>query len=470
MYSLEEACNLNITNVHEIYKLYSNIKLPDIYKKYIFGQEIIDRAKGEFLYTRSGKKILDLTGGLGVANFGHNHDRLLEVRRQYALKERPEIHKSYLNPILAAASKNLSDIAKHDLKYSFFCNSGAESIDGALKLSYKRYGGKRRYVLHSDRSFHGKTIGAGSISAGDNFVGGKSRFFFQKIAGTSAYHFDDVNSVKEQINEIGGHNIYAIFVEPISCSTLTPSSLSFLKNVRALCDKYGITLVYDEIYSGFGKCGEDFYFHKTGVAPDIMCISKSLGGGKASTSAYITNKKVYEEAYGSVSGALAHSTTYNSFGEECATVLESCNILIEEKISEKSKHIEQYLQARLSEMVRDSDIPVLEVRGAGTHFGIILENPFKVLQPVLELLPIDYTSDPLFTRKLYTTAVINALWENANVLTAFTSNMDVILNISPAPITDVKVIDQYMPKIESVLKENAYDLVIRIIKNGLVKL
>ncbi len=470
MYKFEDALGLEIGEVHEIYRNFSNKKLPEIYKKFGFGQEIIDKAQGSYLETRSGRKILDLTGGLGVANFGHNHPRVMNVRRKFCEDMRPEIHKSYFNPILAAASFNLAKVLGHGLTYSFFCNSGAESIDGALKITYKRHQGRRKYVLHSDRSFHGKTIGAGSLSAGDNFVGGKSRFFFQKIPGVIQYNFNSFESIKEECDRVRPENVYAIFIEPFSCSTLTPCDQQFLKKVRAYCHQHKISLVFDEIYSGFAKCGYDFYFHKYGIVPDVICLSKALGGGKASISAYVSNEAVHSEAYGTIGGALTHSTTYNSFGEECVTVLECCNILVDERVAENALKIEAYLKDELGALCDDSEIPVTEVRGAGSHFGIILESKLDVFQEAVKLLPIDFTSDPLFMKKLVTTAIANDLWKNANILTAFTSNIDVILNISPAPITDINVLKDYLPGLKKTLKRNMVSMIAEVIKNGLVKL
>ena len=96
--------------------------------------------------------------------------------------------------------------------------------------------------------------------------------------------------------------------------------------------KYKILIIFDEIYSGFGKCGYDFYFKKYGITPDIITLSKSLGGGKSSISAYVSNKDVFVKSYGSLSGSLLHSTTYNSLAEECATVIETTNIMNDNNI------------------------------------------------------------------------------------------------------------------------------------------
>ena len=466
MYSLDEALKLDQAEVFRIYRQFSNVKLPDIYKKFGFGRSQIHRASGCVLTTSEGVDKFDLTGGLGVANFGHNNEKILRARREFVASRRPEIHKSYLNPLLAAASFNLSYVLGHGLKYSFFCNSGGEAVDGALKITYKKYNGERKIVLHSNRSFHGKTIGAGSLSAGDNFVGGNSRFYFQKIPGVIQYDFNNIDSLKATINTVGAGNIYAIFVEPYSCSTMSECSQEFLQALRDICDSENICLVYDEIYSGFGKCGYDFYFHKYGLSPDVICLSKALGGGKASISAYVAKADVFAKAYGSVSGALTHSSTYNSFGEECATVIEACKILIDDTISKNAKNIESVLFDTLTKWKDDPDCPLRDFRGAGSHFGLIFDNPLGVLQPLFKVFPIDYTSDPLFASKLYVTSLVNALWEEADCLCSFTSNQEVILNISPAPIACVEDLRIVLEKVRRVLDKNPIKLVSTIVRNS----
>jgi putrescine aminotransferase len=466
MYSLNEALKFDQAEVFKIYKEFSNLKLPDIYKKFSFGRSQIHSAQGCVLRTSEGVDKFDMTGGLGVANFGHNNQRILRVRDEFVASGRPEIHKSYLNPVLAAASFNLSSVLGHGLKYSFFCNSGGEAVDGALKITYKKYNGMRKIVLHSNRSFHGKTIGAGSLSAGDNFVGGNGRFYFQKIPGVVEFDFNNVDSIKATIDSVGASNIYAIFLEPYSCSTVMECSREFLETVRDICNKNNICLVYDEIYSGFGKCGYDFYFHKYGVVPDVICLSKALGGGKASISAYVAKADLFSKSYGSVSGALTHSSTYNSFGEECATVIEACRILQDEKISQKSRDIEELFINTLSAWEDDPNCPLIGFRGAGSHFGLIFTDPFKILKPLFKAIPIDYTSDTLFASKLYVTSLVNAFWEDADCLCSFTSNQEVILNISPAPIACVEDLLPVLERMKTVLERNPISLVSEIVRNS----
>ena len=107
------------------------------------------------------------------------------------------------------------------------------------------------------------------------------------------------------------------------------------------------SITYDEIYSGFGKCGYDFYFKKYGIEPDIITLSKSLGGGKSSISAYVCNKKVFNKSYGTLNESLLHSTTYNSLAEECVTVIESTNLLNDKKLLNNIKVLDGVIKNKL---------------------------------------------------------------------------------------------------------------------------
>ena len=450
MFSYETADQLTYDEVSELYSSYSNISLPDLYGKFSFGREIVVSAEADFLFTRSGRKLFDMTGGLGVANMGHNHPKILNVRKKFLEKKNVEIHKNYLNRFLAAASKNIADILPADLNYSFFCNSGAEAVDGALKIAYKYHDGKRKKVLKSNRSFHGKTIGAGSLSTGDNFVAGNARFSFQKISGVITYDFNNSASVIDLIDS-NLDDIYAVFIEPFSCSTLTESSRDFLADVFKKCKKNNVLIVYDEIYSGFAKCGPNFYMEKYGFTPDIVCLSKALGGGKSSVSAYVCTNDVYKKSYGSLAGALMHSTTYNSFGEECATVIEATNILLDENLSENSYEIEKIMVEKLTNLKEKHSSQIKDIRGAGTHFGVLFNVPLDVLQPLMSYIPVTLLQDPLFMKKLVITSYIERFYSKYDVVTAFTSNQDVIWNMSPAPVTNKAILQDKLDCLDDVL-------------------
>ncbi len=467
LYSFKQAFNLESKEIKKLYENYSNIKLPNIYYKFSFGKKIFSSAKGSFIFDKQKKKYFDFTGGLGVANFGHNHPNIIKARMTFQKNNYLEIHKSYLNRFLAAASSNLSKIIGNDLKYVFFCNSGAEANDGALKISYKYFEAKRKLVLCSDRSFHGKTIGAGSISSGDNFVSDGNRFSFQKISGVTKYKFNDINNLKKIVKK-NKKNIYAIFIEPFSCSTLTETNKDFLIEARKLCNQNNILMVFDEIYSGFGKCGYDFYFKKYGIKPDIITLSKSLGGGKSSISAYVTTKKVFEKSYGSLAGSLLHSTTYNSLAEECATVIETTNLLNDKKLIKNLSELDILIKNKLKNLKLKYPNIISEVRGSGCHYGIIFKKKFNFLKNIIKLIPIKFIQDPLFLDKIVVTSIMEEYFSKKNTITSFTSNMDVIFNISPAINSDKKIVEKKIDDLEDIIRNGVEKLVLKFVKKNLI--
>ena len=142
--SVSEAKKLNIDEVQKLYKDYISKSQTNFFKNFSFGNDLIEKAEGSYLYTDK-KKILDLTGGIGVLNHGHNNSRIIDQRIKFQLEKKMEVHKLFFSQYLAALSHNVAQILPEDLNRSFFPNSGAEAIDGAIKLAYKYHQGKRKY-------------------------------------------------------------------------------------------------------------------------------------------------------------------------------------------------------------------------------------------------------------------------------------------------------------------------------------
>ena len=159
---------------------------------------------------------------------------------------------------------NLSILFDKKLNYSFFCNSGAEAVDGAIKMAYKYHSGKRKLILHSDIAFHGKLLGSMSVSADR-----ENTFKFPKINFGKSFKYNDIKSLQLKIKKYKASNIFAIIVEPFSASTYKSCSYEFLSQCITLGKKYDIKIIFDEIYTGFGKTGSMFYFQKYKNIPQL---------------------------------------------------------------------------------------------------------------------------------------------------------------------------------------------------------
>ncbi|MBG02233.1 MAG: aspartate aminotransferase family protein [Acidimicrobiaceae bacterium] len=452
MINSSDITKLNSEEVLKLYKNYINPQQAKLYAGLSMLNENVISAEGVKIQLSSGKEITDFTGGLGVLNHGHNHPKIIEARINFQEEKRMEVTKVYLSPYVAALSKNIAELFPGDLDISYFCNSGSEGIEGALKMCHKSFSGSRDTVLSSNRSFHGKTLGALSVSHAS-----ENTYLFPKIMKNFTYQFNDEKdlerAVNESLNSRGESNLFALLIEPFSASSFSESSNSFLKKARDLSNRFDIPLVFDEIYTGFYKTGPLFSFMKTEVVPDIVVYSKSFGGGKSSISGFTATKKLFNNAYGNLDDALMHSTTYNAFGEETYSALVAIEVAIEENFQEKSKNIEKAFNLNLDRI--KNDFPIISgYSGTGSLFGVC----FDLKDLYGKLGKIINTSTKEKIEKVYIVAIIDYLYKEHNYLTYFTDNQKMHLAIGPSLVIDPVDVENFFSSFRSTLEQNQVKL------------
>ncbi len=458
--SIDDCERLSVDQVWDLYRRYVNPGQVNIFSTFAFGRELFTDAEGMYLNTADGRRILDFTGGLGVLSHGHNHPRILKARTDYQRRKRMEVHKIVFSPYIAALSHNVAELLPGDLNKCFFPNSGAEAVEGALKAAYKSRTPRRDFVLHADISFHGKLIGSGTISGSQTGV-----FDFPKMANTATFAYDDLDSVRARVDGLrrpdGTSNVYAIIVEPFSATTLTGCSRAFLEGVREICDREGIALIFDEVYTGWGKTGTLFAFMRHGVMPDILAMSKSFGGGKSSISGLVVRDGVFDTAYGTDDDALLHTSTYNGFGEECVTALEAVNIAVEDDYPGRAERIHERLVGGLSALQKDFPGDIGEIRGQGALVGLVLNSPFELVEKALAAIPVGPLKNKRsFIRKLTAAALMDDLYAREGVLTMMIENGDfVALTAAPSLIAEDADIDRFLHSVRASLDRGLGKLV-----------
>ncbi|GAB3137530.1 aspartate aminotransferase family protein [Micromonospora sonneratiae] len=456
---VDECEELSVKQVHDLYRRYVNRSQTGLMTSFGFGRELVDRAEGAYLYTRDGRRILDFTGGVGVLSHGHNHPRVLAARKRFAARQRMEVHKTYFSPYLAALSHNLAQLLPGDLSMSFLPNSGAEAVEGAVKLAYKYHGGRRGTILRADISFHGKLLGSGGLT------GSPQAFTFPTIPGIVTFTYDDLDSVRAAVQAHRG-DVYALLIEPFSASTMRWCSEEFLRGVRQLCTENDIVLIFDEIYSGWGKTGSLFYFMRyPGLIPDVVTTSKSFGGGKSSISAYVARERIFRKAYDNSRDALLQSTstTYYGFGEECATAIEAVNIVVEDDYPAKARAIEEVLSSGLQRLAKQHPDAVDRVAGAGALWGVFLDGGPKLLDLVGRLAPGGIAKDPRFRTKLITCAVIDELYRTHDIYAYYTLNGDHPLVAGPALVTPLDEVERFVTALDATLSVGLTRLTTRFV-------
>ena len=471
LFSIEDSEKLEIKEVHNLYKKFVNSGQVDLISKFGFGNDLVDKSEKNFIYTKSGKKIYDFTGGIGVLNHGHNNNRILKVREKYANMKKMEVHKNYFSPYVAALSHNIASLLPEDLNITYLSNSGSDANEGALKMAYKYHNGKREYILNSSISFHGKKIIASNVTSSEE----TSYFRFQQNVKSLAFEFNNISSIKKLVKEIRKNwesNIYAIIIEPFSASSLLSCSKEFLFELRRICEEEDIVLIFDEVYTGWTKTGELFYFMNfPGLIPDIVTSGKSLGGGKASISAYTCRDKFFNKAYGNLRDATLHSSTFNALGEETITAIEAVNIVIDEEYTKKSKEIFNIINPRLKELMNKYPKIIKDVRGSGTLNGVVINTDFadKYFQPLISVIPSKFAKDRYAIKKILVTSIISSLYDDHNILTFYGSNVDLPLKISVPVITEENDLIYFVDSLDKVLADGVINNVTKFLKKNIFK-
>ncbi len=448
--SLEEAYNLNASEIKNLYRECVSSELIDLFSFFSFSKDVPLKSSGCYIYTKDGKKILDLTGGIGVLNHGHNHPEILKARIDYQEKSRMEVHKNYLSPLYASLAKNMKSITPGDLEYSFFPSSGSEAVEGCLKMAYKFCNpnfksAKRNVVLHAKESFHGKLFGAGSVTGSPEL-----NYKFPRPFETDSFNRESKSQLKKLISKYKIKNysrIFAIIYEPFSASLCEESSVKYLDFLKEISTENNIPLIFDEVYSGLFKTGKLFNFMRSKVVPDIVSFAKSFGGGKSSIAGYICRGEIFKKTYGEKKYATLHSTTYSGLGEEAATALKSIEIAFRDKYEEKAKNIGNKLKTKLLEIQNKSPI-VKGVFGAGALWAIEID-PLKI-KALIPIAIYDYR----FAQKLATALVIEKLYSNYSLLSFFGSNNKIKLIISLPLIANNKDLEIIFEALEDVFISN----------------
>jgi len=469
LFTWQDCAAFDINRIQELYRENVSRSQVDLIGSFGFGRTVAVRAEGMYIYTSDGRRILDFTGGIGVLNHGHNHPRILAARIEYQNQKRMEVHKNFLSPYIAGLSHNIGKLLPEDLDISYFCNSGAEAVEGAVKLAYKYHDGKRKHILHADISFHGKLLGAAGLTGSPELD-----FHFPTIPDIDSFEYNNIESIRRLVAKIrqadGLSDIYALVIEPLNASTLRECSSEFLKELREICTENGIVLIFDEVYTGWAKTGELFKFMEKGVVPDIVTFAKSFGGGKSSISGYTTRSPFYRKAYDNLNDATLHSTTYNAFGEECITAIESINIIVDDDYVGKSKRIYARLHEGLLSLQQKYPDLIDDVRGSGALHGIVLNKDINTfIKSMISFLPAKVFKDERFTAKLITGAVISELFNTHDILMYYGSNKEIPLVISPSLIATDEEMERCLSALDKTLEIGKRKLVLNFLKQKYLK-
>ncbi|NTZ83751.1 aspartate aminotransferase family protein [Burkholderia metallica] len=345
------------------------------------GIEIIDS---------TGKRYIDACGGAAVSCLGHSNQRVIDAIKRQA-QQLPYAHTSFFTTEVAEElADRLVDAAPAGLDHVYFVSGGSEAIEAALKLARQYFVEKgepqRRHFIARRQSYHGNTLGALAIGGNawrrepflpllieahhvspcyayrDQLAGETDEAYAQRLA----------DELEQKIVELGAENVAAFVAETVVGATAgaVPPVRTYLKKIRAVCDKYGVLLILDEIMSGMGRTGYLFACDEDGVAPDLLTIAKGLGAGYQPIGATLVSDRIYRTIVDG-SGFFQHGHTYLGHATACAAALEVQRVIAEEKLLDNVKARGEQLRASLREHY-GTHPHVGDVRGRGLFVGVEL--------------------------------------------------------------------------------------------------
>src|SRR6266404_1433673 len=396
-----------------------------------------ERCAGAELFTSDGRTILDFLSGYCVHNVGHNHPDILAALRAELDGQGPAMLQSHVPELAGELAERLCERAGGRLKKVFFCSSGSEGIEAAIKFSRACTG--RNGLLYAHGAFHGLTCGALSIM-GDTFW---RSGFGPMLPDAEAVAFGDLAELEVKL-ETG--RFAALILEPIQGEGgIHVPAPGYLQKAQTLCRRYGTLLALDEVQTGMHRTGPFLAGSDYGVEPDIVVLAKALSGGLVPSGALLMSDAVYDSVYRSLQRAIIHTSTFSENRLAMRAGLATLEVLERERLGERAVAAGEYLRLRLREALSNYEM-VKEIRGAGLLNGIEFRAPAKLS------LRIPFEAFSKIHPGMFGQALVMRLFREKGMLTQICGNNFMVLKAAPPLIVEDRQIDEFVRAVADVVE------------------
>jgi len=343
-------------DVFEKYCSHVNPALAKLVSFAGFGVEV--KAEGVWIEDHEGRRFLDCLGGYGTFAVGHRHPAVVGAVKDQ-LDRMGLSGKAFFSKPQADLAARLAELAPGELQFGFFCNSGAEAVEAALKFAKAHTG--RSKIVSTKGSFHGKTIGALSVSGREKY----RKPYLPLLAGVEFVPYGDIAAADQAIDS----QTAAFIAEPIQGEggIIVPPD-GYLLALRRACDRHGALLIMDEVQTGLGRTGHWFGCNHEAVAPDLMTLAKAIGGGVMPLGVTLGTPRIWESVFGD--NPLSHTSTFGGNGLACTAGLATLDVIESEGLLAKSERLGRRLLAGLRKVGTDYPELVGQVRGRGLMVGV----------------------------------------------------------------------------------------------------
>jgi ornithine--oxo-acid transaminase len=394
------------------------------------------RCRGTHLHTDDGRTILDFLSGYCVHNTGHNHPSVIKALEDELRREGPAMVQSHVPDLAGQLASQLSSRAGGRLSKVFFCSSGSEGVEAAMKFARAHTG--RAGFLYAKGAFHGLTMGALSLMGDDFWREG----FGPLLPGCTGIPFGDLAALK---SELETRRYAALLLEPVQgeAGICIPSE-DYLREAERLCRQHGTLLVLDEVQTGLGRTGKFLACHHYGVQPDIVVLAKALSGGLVPVGAVLMSDEIYEAVYGSLKRSIIHTSTYSENALAMRAGLATLEVIERENLAERAQTMGSILREKLKHELEGYEM-VREVRGQGLFSGVEFHAPRQLR------LRASFEAFRAIHPGLFGQMVVMNLFKR-DILTQMCGNNFMVLKAAPPLVVEEAELDSYVAAMAEVVE------------------
>ena len=391
---------------------------------------------GAELFTDDGRRFLDFLSGYCVHNAGHNHPSIIEALQQELQACGPAMVQSHVSELAGELGGRLSALAGGRLERTFFCSSGSEGVEAAIKFSRAHTG--RVGLLYARGAFHGLTCGA--LSLMDEPFWGDG--FGPLLPDTEAVPFGDLAALEDKLRT---REFAAFFVEPVQSEggvRLPPPG--YLEAAQVACRKYGSLFVLDEVQTGMFRTGGFLASNDFGLDPDLVILAKALSGGLIPVGAVLLTEEIYDSVYGSLKRSIVHTSTFSENSLAMRAGLATLGVLEREGLGDRAHALGEYLRVRLREALSGYEM-VKDVRGKGLLNGI------EFVPPTSLRLRVPFEVFAKIHPGMFGQVLVMRLFRDEGILTQICGNHFMVLKAAPPLTIKESQIDEFVRAITRVV-------------------
>jgi len=393
-------------------------------------------ARGSYLYDADGHAYLDFNGGEGFASVGHNHPDIRAALEAVIAAEMADGVQIHYSPLAGMLGEALAAHLPPGLDATFFCSTGAEAVDSAMKFSRAATGRPR--LLSIDGDYHGVTYGPLSIVGAEFFKAGFGPF----LPGCGLVPFDDLDALEKELSK---RDVAGLIMEPIQGLGVNVQTVDYLRGAADLCANYGTLLTIDEIQTGLGRTGRWFALEEAGIVPDFVLIAKALSGGYMPVAAMTTTREIYQMAVGTLERSYVHQSTYGRNRLSMAAGLATVRLIERDDLIENAARMGELLHNGLVDLQKNHHL-IGDVRGRG------LMQAFELAAPPGRLAKINWRLIHMASEGLAPQLVVIPLHRDHRIITMASGMNDVIKLLPPLTVSESQIGD-FLAALDTVLTD-----------------